>query len=211
MSLHDWFGFVAVAMLVTLTPGPGVIMALSNSVACGPRRAMLGSVGNACGLLVVSTATSAGLGILLQASATAFLLLKVLGASYLIYLGIKQWKSRASAFDTLDQPARRALTNNRLMFNGMLVALTNPKAILFFAAFLPQFIRPVGDSNTQLSILVLTFAACSMLSHLFYVTLAQVLRRQLASPNRARLMNRLFGASFVALGASLFTVQAKTA
>ncbi|WP_295518412.1 LysE family transporter [uncultured Pseudomonas sp.] len=211
MSLHDWFGFVAVAMLVSLTPGPGVIMALSNSVAYGPRRAMLGSVGNACGLLVISTATSAGLGVILRASATAFLLLKVLGASYLIYLGIKQWRSRGSAFDTLDQSGGRVLTNHRLLFNGMLVALTNPKAILFFAAFLPQFIRPGGDSHTQLGILVLTFAACSVLSHLFYVTLAQVLRRTLAAPHRARLLNRLFGASFVALGASLFTVQAKVA
>ncbi len=211
MSLHDWFGFVVVAMLVTLTPGPGVIMALSNSVAYGPRRAMLGSVGNAFGLLVISAAISAGLGVLLQASATAFLLLKVLGASYLIYLGIKQWKSRTSAFDKLDQPTRRTSTHNRLMLSGVTVALTNPKAILFFAAFLPQFIRPGSDSNVQLSILVLTFAACSMVSHAFYVAMAQVLRRKLASPNRARLMNRLFGASFMALGASLFTVQAKVA
>ncbi|BCJ04387.1 lysine transporter LysE [Pseudomonas sp. RtIB026] len=211
MSLHEWFGFVVVAMLVTLTPGPGVIMALSNSVAYGPRRAMLGSIGNAFGLLAISAATSAGLGVVLQASATALLLLKVLGASYLIYLGVKQWRSRTSAFDKLDQPAGRASTNNRLMLNGVTVALTNPKAILFFAAFLPQFIRPGSDSTVQLGILVLTFAACSIVSHALYVTLAQVLRRKLASPNRARLMNRLFGASFVALGASLFTVQAKVA
>lgn len=211
MSLHDWFGFVAVALLVTLTPGPGVIMALSNSVAYGPRRAMLGSVGNALGLLMISTATSAGLGVLLQTSASAFLLLKVFGASYLIYLGVKQWQSRTSAFDRLDQPARRAITNNRLVFNGTLVALTNPKAILFFAAFLPQFIHSGSDSHIQLGVLVLTFAACSMLSHAFYVTLAQVLRRKLAAPNHARLLNRLFGASFVTLGASLFTVQAKVA
>ncbi|MDH0303276.1 MULTISPECIES: LysE family translocator [unclassified Pseudomonas] len=211
MSLHDWFGFVAVAMLVTLTPGPGVIMALSNSVACGPRRAMLGSLGNAVGLLAVSAATSAGLGVVLQTSATAFLLLKVLGASYLIYLGIKQWKSRTSAFDQLDQPLKPASGNGKLLLNGVTVALTNPKAILFFAAFLPQFIRPGADSDFQLGILVLTFAACSIISHAFYVTLAQALRRKLATPNRARLMNRLFGASFVTLGASLFTVQAKAA
>lgn len=211
MSLHDWLGFVAVALLVTLTPGPGVIMALSNSVAYGPRRAILGSIGNALGLLVISTATSAGLGVLLQASASAFLLLKVLGASYLIYLGFRQWQSRTSAFDGLDQPARRALSNRRLLLNGVLVALTNPKAILFFAAFLPQFIRPDSDSHAQLGLLVLTFAACSLLSHGCYVTLARVLRRQLVAPHRARLLNRLFGASFVALGASLFTVQAKVA
>ena len=111
MSLHDWFGFVVVSMVVTLSPGPGVIMALSNSLSHGPKRAMLGSLGNALGLLVVSTATSAGLGVLLQTSATAFLLLKVLGASYLIYLGIKQWKSRTSAFDLLEQPVKASASN----------------------------------------------------------------------------------------------------
>lgn len=211
MTLHDWFGFFAIAMMVTLSPGPGVIMALSNSVAYGPRRAMLGSVGNAVGLLVISATTSAGLGVLLQASATAFLSLKVLGASYLIYLGIKQWKNRTSAFDKLNQTAIHATTNSRLVFNGVTVAMTNPKAILFFAAFLPQFIRPNSDSNMQLGILVLTFAACSIVSHALYVALAQGLRRKLASPSRALLMNRLFGVSFVALGASLFTVQAKVA
>ncbi|MBA6066811.1 LysE family translocator [Pseudomonas mosselii] len=211
MSLHDWFGFVVVSMLVTLSPGPGVIMALSNSLSHGPRRAMLGSFGNAFGLLVVSTATSAGLGVLLQSSATAFLLLKVLGASYLIYLGIKQWKSRSSAFDQLEQPAKGIASNRRLLFNGVTVALTNPKAILFFAAFLPQFMRTGHGAEGQLALLVVTFALCSMLSHAFYVTLAQALKNQLAAPSRASLMNRLFGVSFMTLGASLFTVQAKTA
>ncbi|CAI8723953.1 LysE family translocator [Pseudomonas soli] len=211
MSLHDWFGFVVVSMVVTLSPGPGVIMALSNSLSHGPKRAMLGSLGNALGLLVVSTATSAGLGVLLQTSATAFLLLKVLGASYLIYLGIKQWKSRSSAFDLLEQPVKASASNRRLLLNGVAVALTNPKAILFFAAFLPQFMRTGHGADGQLGLLVVTFALCSILSHAFWVTLAQALKRQLAAPNRARLMNRLFGVSFMTLGASLFTVQAKTA
>ncbi|WP_028695939.1 LysE family translocator [Pseudomonas cremoricolorata] len=211
MPIHEWLSFTLIALLVTLTPGPGVIMALSNSLAYGPKRAMLGSFGSACGLLIISAATSAGLGVVLQASATAFLLLKVLGASYLVYLGIKQWRSRTSAFDKLDSPTRRVSSNKRLVLNGMAVALTNPKAILFFAAFLPQFIRPGQDSVMHLGMLILTFAMCSILSHAFYVTLAQMLRRQLAAPNRAQLMNRLFGASFMALGGSLFTVQAKVA
>ncbi|QXH54633.1 LysE family translocator [Pseudomonas maumuensis] len=211
MSLHDWFGFVVVSMVVTLSPGPGVIMALSNSLSHGPRRAMLGSLGNALGLLVVSTATSAGLGVLLQTSASAFLLLKVVGASYLIYLGVKQWKSRSSAFDQLEQPVKALVSNRRLMLNGVTVALTNPKAILFFAAFLPQFMGTGSGAHGQLGLLVGTFALCSVLSHAFYVTLAQVLKCKLAAPSRARLMNRLFGVSFMTLGASLFTVQAKTA
>ncbi|MBI6952113.1 LysE family translocator [Pseudomonas sp. CCOS 191] len=211
MSLHDWFGFVVVSMVVTLSPGPGVIMALANSLSHGPRRAMLGSLGNALGLLVVSTATSAGLGVLLQTSASAFLLLKVVGASYLIYLGVKQWKSRSSAFDQLEQPVKALVSNRRLMLNGVTVALTNPKAILFFAAFLPQFMGTGNGADSQLGLLVGTFALCSILAHAFYVLLAQALKRKLAAPNRARLMNRLFGVSFMTLGASLFTVQAKTA
>ncbi|MDD2004104.1 LysE family translocator [Pseudomonas putida] len=207
MALHDWLAFTLVAMVVCLTPGPGIVMTLSNSVAYGPWRAMIGSVGNALGLLFVSTTTSAGLGALLQASSTAFLVLKVLGASYLVFLGVKQWRSRTSAFDKVTTHAPSTASAIKLITNGVTVAVTNPKAILFFAAFLPQFIKESG-SQSQLAILVLTFAVCSVMAHFAYVMFAQALKKQLCMPGRARFMNRIFGLSFIGLGASLFTLRA---
>jgi len=210
VSLNDWLSFTFIAMLVTLTPGPAVIMALSNSISHGPWRAMIGSLGNALGLLVIASATSAGLGALLIASATAFLVLKIAGASYLIYLGIKQWRSRNRAFDNV-QATSENLSGWKLFTKGFSVAITNPKAILFFAAFLPQFIQGGNSSMTYLSVLIFTFAGCAIAAHLFYALLAQTLKGYLSSPARAKALNRLFGASFMGLGVSLLTLRGKVA
>jgi len=92
MHLSNWLLFCGVALVVTFTPGPGVLLAISNSLAVGPRRAMVSSLGNAAGLIVISCVAMAGMGVVLAASALAFIALKVTGAAYLIYLGIKQWR-----------------------------------------------------------------------------------------------------------------------
>ncbi|WP_122551111.1 LysE family translocator [Pseudomonas viridiflava] len=211
MTLHEWLVFTLVAMLITLTPGPAVIMALSNSLAYGPGRAMIGSLGNALGLLVVSTATIAGLGALLAASATAFMVLKVAGAAYLVFLGIKQWRTRDSAYYGIDKKAVQTASVGKLILHGVSVAITNPKAILFFAAFLPQFIHGTDPAVSQLALMVATFAACAVTSHFLYAMFAQVIKKYLNSPARMQKMNRVFGVSFMLLGASLFTLKSKAA
>lgn len=155
--IHHWPGFAAIAFFVALTPGPAVILALSNALTYGPARAMIGSLGNATGLIIVAVATTAGLGALLVASSSAFSALKIAGAGYLIYLGLKQWYSRESAFD---RPAdvRGPASARHLFIKGTLVAMTNPKTIIFFIAFLPQFIRSDISYTGQAGILVATFA-----------------------------------------------------
>ena len=98
MIFSNWLVFCGVALLVTFTPGPAVLLAISNSIAIGPRRAMICSLGNALGLFVVSAAAMAGMGVVLATSATAFMALKLAGAGYLIYLGFRQWRSRTVGF-----------------------------------------------------------------------------------------------------------------
>ena len=93
MHFSNWLVFCGVTLLVAFTPGPAVLLAVSNSMSVGPRRAMISSLGNATGLFMVSAAAMAGLGVVLSTSAYAFMLLKLAGAAYLIYLGIKQWLS----------------------------------------------------------------------------------------------------------------------
>ncbi|OBS38858.1 lysine transporter LysE [Pseudomonas syringae pv. syringae] len=209
-SLQQWLSFAMIALFVTLTPGPAVIMALSNSITHEPARAMVGSLGNALGLIVVATAVTAGLGAVLVASASAFLVLKIAGAGYLVYLGIKQWRSARSAFDALaDVP--KAVSTGSLFIKGISVALTNPKAILFFIAFLPQFIQPGTFQVEQTGVLIVTFAGCSVVAHVFYVLLAQTLKRHLNSARRRQNVNRVFGASFIGLGLSLFTLKGRAA
>lgn len=213
MHLSNWLLFCSVALLVTFSPGPAVLLAISNAIAVGPRRAMISSMGNGFGLFIISGVAMAGMGVVLATSATAFMLLKLAGALYLVYLGIKQWRSKTSI--VADAPVALGAANPnsfwKLFRQGLTVALTNPKAILFFSALFPQFITPGEPVAIQFTVLTTSFVACAMLAHLFYANLARLLKTQLATPGRARLFNRITGGAFVLLGLSLLRLRAKTA
>ncbi len=213
MHLSNWLLFCSVALLVTFSPGPAVLLAISNAIAVGPRRAMISSMGNGFGLFIISGVAMAGMGVVLATSATAFMLLKLAGALYLVYLGIKQWRSKTSI--VADAPVAHGAANPnsfwKLFRQGLTVALTNPKAILFFSALFPQFITPGEPVAIQFTVLTTSFVACAMLAHLFYANLARLLKTQLATPGRAKLFNRISGGAFVLLGLSLLRLRAKTA
>lgn len=213
MHISNWLLFCSVALLVTFSPGPAVLLAISNAIAVGPRRAMISSMGNGFGLFIISGVAMAGMGVVLATSATAFMLLKLAGALYLVYLGIKQWRSKTSI--VADAPVALGAANPnsfwKLFRQGLTVALTNPKAILFFSALFPQFITPGEPVAIQFTVLTTSFVACAMLAHLFYANLARLLKTQLATPGRARLFNRISGGAFVLLGLSLLRLRAKTA
>ncbi|NBV18089.1 LysE family transporter [Janthinobacterium sp.] len=213
MHLSNWLLFCSVALLVTFSPGPAVLLAISNAIAVGPRRAMISSMGNGFGLFIISGVAMAGMGVVLATSATAFMLLKLAGALYLVYLGIKQWRSKASIVAAAPVVQGAANPNSfwKLFRQGLTVALTNPKAILFFSALFPQFITPGEPVAIQFTVLTTSFVACAMLAHLFYANLARLLKTQLATPGRARLFNRICGGAFVLLGLSLLRLRAKTA
>lgn len=210
MNLSNWLLFSSVALLTTFSPGPAVLLAISNSVAKGPRRALICSLGNALGLFIVSATAMAGMGVVLATSAAAFTLLKIAGAGYLIYLGVKQWRKQASAF--AGGPAAPAADSGwRLFAQGVSVALTNPKGILFFSALFPQFLTQEAPLVEQFVVLTTTFSLCALLSHTFYALLAHQLRSQFSAPARARLFNRVSGGLFVLLGIGLLRLQNKAA
>ena len=213
MHLSNWLLFCSVALLVTFSPGPAVLLAISNAIAVGPRRAMISSMGNGFGLFIISGVAMAGMGVVLATSATAFMLLKLAGALYLVYLGIKQWRSKASIVAAAPVVQGAANPNSfwKLFRQGLTVALTNPKAILFFSALFPQFITPGEPVAIQFTVLTTSFVACAMLAHLFYANLARLLKTQLATPGRARLFNRITGGAFVLLGLSLLRLRSKAA
>jgi len=210
MTFSNWLLFCGVALLTTFTPGPAVMLAISNSVATGPRSAMVCSLGNAIGLFVVSGIAMAGMGIVLATSALAFTILKVLGALYLIYLGVKQWRSRVSVFSMAESNPMPVATT-KLLGQGIVLALTNPKAILFFSALLPQFLIPDLPLIEQFVVLTTSFSACAVTSHAFYAFLAHSLRQQFANPSRVRIFNRVSGCVFFFLGLGLLRLQHKAA
>ena len=213
MNFSNWLIFCGVALLVSFTPGPAVLLAISNSLAVGPRRAMISSLGNVAGLFMVSAAAMAGMGVVLATSAAAFAALKIAGAAYLVYLGVKQWRSKTTAF--FEQPGSSTSSAQsstlRLFGHGVTIALTNPKSILFFSALFPQFLAHDAPLPEQFALLTTTFAACAVLSHACYVLLARALKSHFAIPVRARLFNRVCGGTFVVLGVGLLRLRHQAA
>jgi len=213
MTWSNWLVFAGISIFMAFTPGPAVLLAVSNSVSVGPGRAMLGSLGNALGLFLVSAVAMAGLGVVLSTSAAAFLTLKLAGAGYLVYLGIKQWRSGANGFADADQAQQPGGMRGslKLFLNGVTVAVTNPKAILFFTALFPQFLVADVPATEQFLVLTATFAGCTVLSHVFYVLLARGLKRSFADARRVRLFNRVSGGALVVLGLGLLRLRSKAA
>lgn len=208
MDLTPWLLFCALALVTAFSPGPAVLLAVTNSATLGMRKALLSSAGNAAGVFLVSATAMLGLGALLKTSAWLFGALKIMGAAYLIYLGIRQWRSRANIFDrTANIAAVKEQTPARLFLQGLLVAATNPKSILFFTALLPQFMNPAAPVSHQFFVLTLTFAACTIVSHFFYVALARGMSRWFAHENRALWFNRIAGAAFAALGVGVLRLR----
>lgn len=208
MSLSLWLLFCASALVTAFSPGPAVLLAVTNAAALGMRKALLGSAGNAAGVFVVSAIAMLGLGALLKTSAWLFAALKIVGAAYLIYLGIRQWRSRLNIFErVVDTASVREQTPAQLFLQGLLVATTNPKSILFFTALLPQFMMPHAPLLRQFFALTLTFATCTVVSHFCYVALARGMSRWFAHEARARWFNRIAGALFGALGIGILRLR----
>jgi threonine/homoserine/homoserine lactone efflux protein len=215
MTVSTWLLFLSVSLAAAFSPGPGVLMAISTATTQGARRAFYSSAGNALGVFIVATTAVAGLGLLLKTSAIAFAALKLAGAAYLIYLGIKAWRQAgripASAGESgADEAALpQAVEASRLSTfrSGLLVAVSNPKAILFFTAVFPQFMPPDHVDPLRFLLLTSTFTACTLLSHFFYVACASWLKRSVKqSVARARLAKRTTGVIFIGMGGALLTL-----
>jgi threonine/homoserine/homoserine lactone efflux protein len=208
MSFSIWLSFLGISLITTFSPGPAILLAMSNA-SRGVGKALTSSAGNALGIFLVSGAAMIGLGALLRASLVLFTALKIIGALYLIYLGIRQWRgagkpaqvaARASAEITASSPAQ-------LFREGLLVALTNPKSIIFFTALFPQFIQTNAPIVPQFFVLTLTFVGCALLAHVTYIQIARSARARLTAGNSVRLLQRASGALFMSLGVALLAVK----
>ena len=199
MSLSLWLGFLVAATLIAVSPGPGAAASMSAGVRYGYWPALRLIAGLQSALAVQLAIVAAGLGALLEASALAFNVVKFCGAAYLIWLGVQKWRALPQALDA----AVPRLTQRGLFSEGLLVNLTNPKAIVFMAALTPQFVDPTRPQALQFLIIGLTMCSVDTLVMSCYALLASHLGRWLEAPNAWRAQNRLFGGIFVGAGVLL--------
>ncbi|OQS35964.1 lysine transporter LysE [Chromobacterium haemolyticum] len=192
--------YLLMAAATVVSPGPGILMTLTNSLHFGLRGTMGGILGTACGSFIVAGVSATSLGLLLAASALAFTVMKWIGAAYLFYLGVKLLLAPAFRFDEIKTQPRGFA---RRFGEGMAVQLTNPKSIFFFLSIFPQFIDTQGAYAPQFLLLVGTFSSLIILIHTVYALTAQRARRWLASERGGKWVNKAGGMTFLLFGALL--------
>lgn len=202
MSLENWLLFCSIALVATASPGPAVLLVTTHSVQYGPMRSVVTVLGNISGLFLMSLCSVLGLSTLILYSSTAFMVVKIMGALYLVYLGIKLWRNGSSRADVDSVGTRRAGHLN-LYGQGLLVALTNPKAIVFTTALFPQFIVASQPLPGQFSLLVVTFMSFSFLCLVAYAFATHKAKQHSRPWFSAKTAGRAFGGTFILAGAAL--------
>lgn len=199
MAIETWLLYAVTVFFVSATPGPNMLLAMTHGIQHGFRPALVTSLGLMSGLGIVMGASSAGLGALLAASEQAFVAMKLAGAAYLIYLGVKVWRADPERIRTDAVGPGRAGTWARFR-TGVLVSISNPKAFVFFTALFPQFLDSSRPQAPQFAVLVTTFVVIESAWQLIYAGGGARLAHWLDSEPRLRLVNRLSGGAFVAAG-----------
>jgi homoserine/homoserine lactone efflux protein len=207
MSLTTWIAFVIAGTLIAISPGSGAVLSMSHGLAYGVRKASGTVLGLQLGLLLVFTIAGAGVGSLLLASELAFAAVKTVGALYLIYLGISQWRSKAEASAVSTEGLAAHPSLGKRVLTGFLTNATNPKGIIFMVAVLPGFIDKDAALLPQLVILGVTMMTIDTIVMHGYALLASSMQRFFRDPRAVKLQNRFFGGVLVVVGGLLFFVK----
>lgn len=212
MNLQTIITFSFVAALAILSPGPAVLLSLRNGATLGPNSVVWSALGNISGVCCLSIAAMLGLGVIMTSSVWLFGAVKLAGAAYLFYVGVRHLLGHSVAVPSVDaNDARKPVAASQLYREGFLIAATNPKAVLFFTALFPQFIDAKAPVLPQFLLLTGIFMAISYTSHLGYAMIASRARGVLLRPFFAKWLNRIVGAVFVSFGAMLLALRREAA
>lgn len=208
MNYESWLLFASIALMATITPGPAILLVSTHSVTFGTKYSVATMVGNITGLFILSLLSVLGLSAIILHSAPIFFTVKLVGAGYLVFLGLKLWRNGfgLDAIPTVEKGAvRRRPSILKLYANGLLVALSNPKAIAFTTALFPQFIQPNQSMAQQFGILIMTFMFLSFICLLGYAIVAEGTRKRTGHIRLPGVMSKVFGGAFVGSGVFLAT------
>ena len=213
MRWEVWVAYFAACWVIAVSPGSGAVLSMSHGLSYGVRRATTTILGLQVGLVMILLIAGGGLGALLLASEHAFLAVKTVGALYLIYLGIQQWRARVevkgdNGTNNAAGPVRVPMMSRERRFaTGVLTNATNPKGIVFMVAVLPQFIDTTHPLATQLAILAVTMCAVDLTVMHGYALLASRMQGLFRNASALRWQNRFFGSVLMAVGTALFFVR----
>lgn len=199
MEIGNWILYFLAVIGLTLTPGPNGLLALSHGAIYGRHKTIATILGGSLGFATVIALSMFGIGALLATSIELLTVLKYIGGAYLVFLGIMVWRSPALGAGDTKMIAN--IKSSTLFQQGALAALTNPKGILFFVAFLPQFIDPGISLLTQFAVMALTFVVIEFIYEYVVASLANSLKPALAKFGKR--VNRVFGGVFIAIGIAL--------
>ncbi|MEA3482192.1 MAG: homoserine/homoserine lactone efflux protein [Pseudomonadota bacterium] len=200
MDTHVWLAYVVTAIVFSLAPGSGTVNSISNGLSYGTRKSLGAVIGLQIGLAIHIALVGAGIGALVAQSATAFSVIKWVGAAYLVWLGIQKWLDTSSL---VAAESHKDMSGMALLYKAILINLTNPKSIVFLVALFPQFIDPAQDQLTQLLVLGVTTVVIDACVMLGYTTLAAQMGRFIRSDKIMGKINKVFGSMFMGCGALL--------
>lgn len=205
MTIEIWLTFLTAVIVLFLIPGPIMVLVISESINHGKKSVVPLVSGVILGSATAMSLSLLGLGAILATSATLFLALKWFGVAYLIYLGISTWRQKPQ----LDiNGANNPLANTKKMFgSAFLVTALNPKDIIFFVAFLPQFITPTAEPLPQILLLMATFLIVDMLFIIAFTVFARAMKTKISSINTQRTINKIGGSALVGAGLVTATMQ----
>ena len=209
IPIENLLAFMLTSLVIIVIPGPSVLFVIGRAIALGRRAGVLSVVGNALGTIPAIIAVAFGVGAIVASSVVAFTVIKIAGALYLVYLGIQAIRHRHAHIPGIQQRPTRA---RRLLAEGFIVGLTNPKTIAFFVAVLPQFVDPTaGPVWMQLLLLGLVFEALALASDSIWALAAGTARAWFArSPRRISTLSATGGVMMIGLGGALALTGSKS-
>jgi homoserine/homoserine lactone efflux protein len=210
MNFHTWFTFFAACWLIAISPGSGAVLSMSHGLSYGVKKTSATIAGLQLGLLLILFVAGAGVGSILLASETMFTVVKTVGALYLIYLGLSQWRAKVDAAALQQpEPALQSTppTMRKRMLLGFMTNATNPKGIIFMVAVLPQFISAGSALLPQLLLLAVTMCTVDLVVMHSYAFAASTMQGYFRDARAVRKQNRFFGGVLMGVGTALFFVK----
>ncbi|MBU0675686.1 MAG: LysE family translocator [Proteobacteria bacterium] len=207
MSPHSILLYLATVFVASILPGPSMLLALTHGMQYGAKRTVASALGNLSVTMMQAAVSMAGLGVILLASATLFLMIKWVGAAYLIYMGFSLWKTPGMKLSTQGSDTAPHAPLRKMYLQGALVTAGNPKAIVFFTAVFPQFIDPNDTYLSQFALLLSSGGVIAFGCFMIYAIGGQKIIPYFSRSKLAKHLNKLIGGTFIGVGIGLATTN----